>query len=337
MSSPTAAPNAGARLTFERDVEEFIDHMRVERGFSPNTSGAYARDLAQYSDWLLLIGVESPRAVEQAHVLRFAHELRAAIPNSVTKGRIYASASITRKLAAVRSWHKFLARERDYPDPSANLDGGQIPRRLPHALSVEQMQELLASPDLGTPTGVRDRALLEVLYSSGLRASEICALRSADVDMENHLVRAWGKGSKERVIPLGEQAREALDHYVSFARPKLLEGKAARAVKPSAAQRKNSVPRKNMAQLFLNDRGKALSRVSLYQIVRFHAGRAGVPDWVSPHTLRHSFATHLLEGGADLRSIQEMLGHADIATTQIYTHIETRHLRESYHKAHPRS
>jgi len=180
---------------------------------------------------------------------------------------------------------------------------------------------------------VRDRALLELLYASGLRASELCALRASDLDLKKGWLKTFGKGSKERVVPLGESARDAIENYSTFARPKLLEARAARR----KLEKKEHSARQPAARLFLNERGEELSRVSLYQIVRHHAARANLPEWVSPHTLRHSFATHLLQGGADLRAIQEMLGHADIATTQIYTHVETQHLRESYRKAHPRA
>lgn len=383
-----------AVLAFERDIEEFIDHTRVERGFSENTAQAYERDLNQYAAWLRAAGVASVRAVEPSHVLRFAHFLRAAAPQAkeagtandgqgkgsmsvnrgvgqrsgAGKGRAYSPASVARKLASVRSWHKFLARERDYPDPTARMESSRVPRRLPHVLSAEQMCALLDSPDAATPAGVRDRALLEMLYASGLRASELCGLRAQHIDLPNGLVRCRGKGDKERIVPLGEAARRAVENYLSFARPRLLERKRLQArdtardekaanharnvngqaenvngqAEPGAKPRGNgrkfkTAERAAPLTLFLGERGEALSRVSLGTIVRHHARRAALPDWVSPHTLRHSFATHLLEGGADLRAIQEMLGHADIATTQIYTHVETQHLRESYRKAHPRA
>ena len=327
-----AARAAKSELSFARDVEEFVDHMRVERGFSQNTAEAYRRDLEQYAAWLLAAGVASPRAVEMAHVLGFAHDLRAAAPAPPINGLTYAAASVARKLAAVRSWHKFLARERDYPNPTARMDASRVPRRLPHVLSREQMETLLASPTLDSPIGVRDRALLELLYASGLRASELCDLKMGEIERENGMVRVVGKGNKVRVVPLGDAARAALENYLSFARPKLLE-KNEKKARAGAAPRL----RPNSNKLWIGDSGQALSRVSLHTIVSLHARRCEFPDWVSPHTLRHSFATHLLEGGADLRAIQEMLGHADIATTQIYTHVETKHLRESYLKAHPRA
>lgn len=376
------------RQSLARDVEEFVDHARAERGFSVHTAEAYRRDLEQYVAWLQSVGIASAREVEASHVLRFAHDLRAAAPNVASKGKAYAPASIARKMASVRAWHKFLSRERDYSNPTARLDSAKLPRRLPHVLSPENIKSLLNAPSKMTPLGVRDRALLEMLYGSGLRASELCALRASDFDMENGFVKCRGKGRKERIVPLGEIAKKAVEDYLSFARPKLLEAadaqsstrlenaRAAQAANAqtadvhdvqatnspitnpqlSNAQKTNvqtlnaqaanvqsstrsakSGARRAPQQLFVGERGAPLSRVSLGTIVKEHARRCDLPTWVSPHTLRHSFATHLLQGGADLRAIQEMLGHADIATTQIYTHVETQHLRESFRKAHPRA
>ena len=207
------------------------------------------------------------------------------------------------------------------------MEASRLPRRLPRVLGKEQVRALLASPKSDSPEGVRDKAILELLYSSGLRASELCDLREGAVDMKAGFVRCVGKGDKARMIPVGETARAAVENYLAFARPKLLENR--RAVK-GANRRLPTV-------IFLGDKGQPFSRTTLYQMVRFHASRAALPDWVTPHTLRHSFATHLLQNGADLRAIQEMLGHVDIATTQIYTHVETQHLRKSYQKAHPRA
>jgi integrase/recombinase XerD len=379
----------------QRDVEEFVDHARMERGFSVHTAEAYRRDLEQYVAWLQSVGISSAKEVEASHVLRFAHDLRAAAPDVASKGKAYAPTSIARKMASVRAWHKFLSRERNYSNPTARLDSAKLPRRLPHVLSPENIKSLLDAPSKMTPLGVRDRALLEMLYGSGLRASELCALRAGDFDMEGGFVKCRGKGRKERVVPLGEIAKKAVEDYLSFARPKLLEAadaqsstrlKNARAAQVALAKTSNSQTsnaqasniqtstaevdgvqdtnaqmtkaqlsntqtsnaqsstrtakiraRRAPQQLFVGERGAPLSRVSLGTIVKEHARRCDLPPWVSPHTLRHSFATHLLQGGADLRAIQEMLGHADIATTQIYTHVETQHLRESFRKAHPRA
>ena len=333
-----------------RDIEEFVDHARVERGFSRHTAEAYARDLAQYAEWLANAGIEYSKKIEASHVLRFAHDLRAAAPtvpqngdkernNLVIKSRNYSPASVARKLASVRAWHKFLARERDYADPTARLETPKLPQKLPHVLNIDDVKILIESPSPMTPSGVRDRALLELLYSSGLRASELCDLRESDFDMDGGFVKCTGKGRKERVVPLGEEAKRAIENYITFARPKLLESRAVKTSSTRIAKTtsRQSASRRGVQNLFLNDSGSALSRVSLGQIVKTHATRCDLPIWVSPHTLRHSFATHLLQGGADLRAIQEMLGHADIATTQIYTHVETQHLRESFRRAHPRA
>jgi len=311
----------------ENEIQEFIDHTRVERGFSENTSSAYMRDLMQYAAWLGSEGVLSARAISPAHVLRYAHELRSAHYNPATKGKIYSPPSVARKLASIRSWHRFLAREKEYPDPAAKMEAARLPQRLPRVLGMDQVRALLASPKSDSPSGVRDKAILELLYSSGLRASELCDLREGAIDMKAGFVRCTGKGDKERMIPVGETARAAIENYLQFSRPKLLENRSA----------KKGANRRLPTVIFLGDEGQPMSRATLYQMVRLHADRAALPDWVTPHTLRHSFATHLLQNGADLRAIQEMLGHVDIATTQIYTHVETQHLRKSYQKAHPRA
>jgi integrase/recombinase XerD len=335
------------RLAFAREIETFVDHLRVERGFSPHTGSSYERDLGQYAKWLLGRGVGHPSEVEHEHVLGWARELKAGELNHATGGKLYAPASVARKLAAVRSWHKFLAREREWRDPTRKLDGFQTPRRLPNVLSSEQVSALLNSPVPSDPEGVRDRALLEMLYACGLRASELCALRPGDIDLERSLLRCKGKGDKARVVPLGAPARRALEEYIAFARPRLLEKRSAKAPSASTCMGASTSSEASGArrarlgrapqEIFLSKTGLPLSRELLGQMVKHHARRAGLPGWVSPHTLRHSFATHLLENGADLRSIQELLGHADIATTQIYTHVETQRLRDSYRKAHPRA
>jgi integrase/recombinase XerD len=331
--------SSGAAGALGREVQEFIDHLRAERGFSVHTCEAYRRDLEADAHWLgAAAGVAAARAIDAAQVLRYAHHLRGADVNAKAENGRFAASSVARKLAAVRAWHKFLTRERAYPDAASRLDSARVPQRLPHALSVAQMQALLASPDLGDPVGVRDRALLELLYAGGLRAGELCALRAGDIDNEHGFVRTFGKGSKERVVPLGEPARQAIDHYLSFSRPRLMERRAAGAERATRLGKAGGAgSRRDMYLLFLNQHGMPLSREGLFAIVRHHARRAALPTWVSPHALRHSFATHLLQGGADLRAIQEMLGHADIATTQIYTHVDTGHRREAFRKAHPRA
>lgn len=336
----TPAPNR-AQLAFARDIDEFIAHVRVERGFSTNTASAYRRDLEQYARWLTKNEVSSPRKIETAHVLRWMADLRACIPERSKGGKLYAPASVARKLAAVRSWHKFLLREKEVADPAARLESLRTPRALPRVLSVEQVRDLLSAPRGAEILIVRDRAILELLYASGLRAAELCALRPADLDLEAGLVRCRGKGDRERLVPLSKAARRALEEYLGGARPQLLGVQLSEDDKPKRGRPRKIAPAvrrsKRTESLFVERGGESLTRLNLHSIVRRYAETAHLPNWVTPHTLRHSFATHLLQNGADLRAIQEMLGHADIATTQIYTHVETHHLRASFQKAHPRA
>ena len=319
---------------FARDIETFIDSLRVERGVSVHTVTNYRRDLEQYARWMARHQIGAPRDVTSENITDYLR----ALSGAQVDGKTYAAASIARKLAALRSWHKFLARENSWPDPTSRLDSFRIGRRLPHVLSFEQMRSLVEAPNNSDARGVRDRALLEMLYASGLRAAEICALRLSDIDLERNFMRCRGKGGKERMVPLAGVARAALDNYLAFARPKLSGAADELEDAKGARARRNFVAaRRQRSWCFLSDMGRALSRELLGQIVKKHAERAGLPDWVSPHSLRHSFATHLLANGADLRAIQELLGHADISTTQIYTHVETSHLRDAYRKAHPRA
>jgi integrase/recombinase XerD len=323
-------------MPFERDIADFLDHLRLERAFSPHTLDAYARDLEQYAAWLSERGVAQAQEISAAQVQNFIIALRDETSGGKAK---YAASSVARKVAAVRSWHKFLAREQGLANPARHAGGFASAPKLPRVLSTEQVKRLLDAPRRDEARGVRDRALLEMLYAGGLRASELCALRPGDIDRERGVLRCRGKGDKVRTVPLGEIARAALDLYLSFARPKLLERGAGRAPRAStcAPPARKSAERSTTEVIFLSDTGRPLSRELLFGIVRSHARRAGLPEWISPHVLRHSFASHLLEGGADLRSIQEMLGHANLATTEIYTHVETSRLRAAYRNAHPRA
>ncbi len=338
-------------MPFSIDIADFLDHLRVERGFSPHTIVAYERDLVQYAAWLGARDVGSSREIVAAHVENYVRALQdGQVSEGVHRNVAYTDSSVARKLAAVRSWHKFLAREKGLSDVARHSEGFAITPKLPHVLSREQIRLLLEAPDASTATGVRDRALLEMLYGGGLRASELCAVRPGDVDWERGVLRLTGKGSKVRTVPLGEIAQHALQSYQEWARPKLIERRRdlderrsqerpqRRPQVLAAAPLKVTKGRAGEAEtIFLSDTGLPLSRQLLLQIVTRHAQRAGLPSWVSPHALRHAFATHLLEGGADLRSIQEMLGHANIATTQIYTHVDTSRLRIAYRSAHPRA
>jgi integrase/recombinase XerD len=240
-------------------------------------------------------------------------------PSTHHDGRPYRAASVVRALSSVRSFHRFLMREGGADrDPSAGVVRPKLPRALPRPLTVEDVERLLAAPPARTPAGLRDRAVLETLYGAGLRISELVGLDVDDVDLEEGSVRVLGKGGKERDVPLGRFAREAIAAYVSRARPSFAT--------PGSR-----------AALFLNQRGGRMTRQGCSKILASHVGRAGIRKHVTPHTLRHSFATHLLEGGADVRVVQELLGHASVATTQIYTLVTREHLREVYFAAHPRA
>jgi len=281
--------------------------LRLERGLADHTVASYRRDLTQLHGWLAAQGL----ALERAD----ADDLREFLAQGEWRPTTRA-----RKLAAMRSLYRFLAGEGLVPrDPAARLATPRGGEGLPKVLSVGEVERLLSRPP-ATPAGLRDRALLEVLYGAGLRASEVLALRPGDIDLEVGFVRTVGKGDKERVVPLGSKALEALRAYLARGRPLL--GPPG-GLKPPL--------------LFLNGRGRRLSRQGLHLLIKRYAAEAALRDDVSAHTLRHSFATHLLEGGADLRAVQEMLGHADLSTTQIYTHVSRAHLRRIYDDAHPRA
>ena len=338
--APSELPLKKARLAFERDIGEFVAQMQVERGFSVHTAAAYRRDLEQYARAMIGRGILSARKIEASDIQVFAGDLRGKpIENSRVSGRLYSPASVARKMAAIRSFHRFLSRERNYPDPGARLDSVGAPRSLPRVLSVSDVRDLLNAPQGAEPLVLRDRAILELLYATGMRASEVCDLRLADVMIGERLARCRGKGNKWRLVPLSKAAARATEEYLGSARPQLLGVVLERSDKPKRGRpRKVVAPtRKRNDALFVEEGGAALLRLNLYSLVRRYAADAGLPNWVSPHTLRHCFATHLLQNGADLRAIQEMLGHADIATTQIYTHVETTHLRQSFQKSHPRA
>ncbi|MGI5939608.1 MAG: site-specific tyrosine recombinase [Thermoleophilia bacterium] len=281
--------------------------LRLEQGLSEHTVEAYGRDLAQLSAFLKDRG--SSLETASADDL---HEFLASDG--------WRPASRARKAAAIRSFYRrrVVLGLATY-DPSSSLAGPRLESNLPRTLTIEEVERLLAAPQ-ATPGGLRDRALLETIYGAGLRASEALALRLQDLDLEGGFVRVLGKGGKERVVPLGRKAIEAIRAYNARGRPQL--GGAGRLKAP---------------ELFLNTRGRRMSRQALHESVKRYARQAGLPDDVSTHTLRHCFATHLLEGGADLRAVQEMLGHADLSTTQIYTHVSAAHLQDIYRDAHPRA
>lgn len=298
-------------MNLDRAVDAYLRHVTIERGLSDHTVAAYRRDLAGYVAWLTAHGITTTDAVTPALVSGFAAERASAQPAP-------AASSLARLQSSVRGLHRFLAREgAAVDDPSARLRPPKLPRKLPKALTVDQVGLLLAQPD-DTVTGLRDRALLELLYATGARVSEAIGLDVDDV-APREVLRLRGKGSKERIVPVGSYAREALDAYLTRARPAL-------------SARGRATPR-----LFLGARGAPLSRQSAWLVLQQAASSAGLTAHVSPHTLRHSFATHLLQGGADVRVVQELLGHASVATTQIYTHVSVDALRDVYVTSHPRA
>ena len=300
-----ALPRHGAR---------YLDHLAVERGLSPHSLAAYRRDLALYADYLASRGIDGPLDAAPDDLAAFVAWVR---EHRTAHGRPFATSTIARTLVAVRGLHRFLVREGlAAADPSVEVIGPRAPRPLPKALGLEQVERLLAAPVGDDPPALRDRAMLEVLYGSGLRISELVDLDVDDVDLDDAAVRAFGKGSKERLVPMGRPARRALEAWLTRGRPALAPRQPA---------------------LFVNARGGRLTRQGAWKLVKRHAETAGLADSVSPHTLRHSFATHLLDNGADVRIVQELLGHASVNTTQVYTLVSRARLRAVYERAHPRA
>jgi integrase/recombinase XerD len=351
VSTPTASGE------LEHLTLDFLAYLELERGLSRNTLEAYRADLLQLGEFLRRRGV---RALDASHgdLAAFLSELA----SGTAERPAVAPATLQRKAACLRSFYRHLRREGLLEhDPTAELRGPPRLQRLPTVLTREEVALLLRQPAGPDPSGerskldplaLRDRALLEVMYACGLRASEAIALELGDVDLEEGLLRARGKGSKERIVPVGRHAVGALRTWCEHGRPALAEtgmladsGMRAKRVSPAsvagecrpasvgAGRPTGAVP----TTLFLNHRGRPLTRQGLYKIVQGHARRAGLAERMSPHTLRHTFATHLLAGGCDLRSLQDMLGHADLATTQIYTHLSSERLKDVYFKAHPRA
>jgi len=298
---------------FESLVLDFLSYLELERGLSRNTLDAYRTDLHQYGEYLTARHLDA-LAAGPADISEFLAELATGGSRPACS-----SATVNRKAACLRSFYKQLRRDELIgDDPTAALSAPRRAKKLPQVLNYAEVQKLLAAPRGDEPTTLRDRALLEVMYACGLRASETIGLEVADVDLHEGFLRARGKGSKERLVPLGRKAIAAISSYMRSGRPKL-------------------VGERHEVKLFVNFRGGPLSRQGLYKIVQRNALTAGLGGQMSPHTLRHSFATHLLAGGCDLRAVQEMLGHADISTTQLYTHLSGEHLKDVYFKAHPRA
>ncbi len=294
-------------VAFQKAVDAFLDYLAAEAGLSERTRAAYRGDLLDFAAFAGRQGACDPRQVRRPTVTLYLFGLRR---------RGLKPSTVARRLAAVRSFYRFLVRERAVAaDPTEDVTSPKRAERLPKVLTAEEVGRLLAQPDPRTPEGLRDRAMLELLYSCGLRVSELVGLDVGDVDLEAELVRVVGKGDRERVVPLGSYAVRAVQAYLQLARPHLAGRSPA---------------------LFVGRSGGRLSRQWVWTLLRRYARQAGIPRAVTPHVLRHSFATHLLEGGADLRSVQELLGHASISTTQVYTHVARPHLAEVFDRSHPR-
>lgn len=291
-------------------LENFDNFLSLEKGSSPRTREAYHRDIERLVSYATMRGAGNPAALTSKVLRDFVYHL---------KDLGLSPASIRRNVSAARTYFRFLLGEGILVrDPSERLETPKRWRALPEVLTVAEVEKLLASPSLDEPMAFRDRAMLELAYGAGLRVSEWITLPVRDVALEDGLVRVLGKGNKERLVPIGRRAIGAVAIYLRELRPKLERGGGK-------------------GMLFLNSRGTPLSRMGAWKILRHHVDQAGLKKHVTPHTLRHSFATHLLEGGADLRAVQEMLGHADISTTQIYTHVDREYLRSVHRQFHPRS
>jgi integrase/recombinase XerD len=290
-----------------RLLPDYLASLLVERGLSANSVAAYRADLEAFGAWLSQRGLEAT-ACERAELRRYLSTLRS---------RGLSARSTARALAALRGFYRYLVERGEGSDPTADVEGPKLLRALPHFLSVDEVDGLLAAPDTATPLGLRDRAMLETLYATGVRVSELVSLLASQLRLDPGYLRVIGKGSKERIVPLGSQARHWLALYLERARPGLDKRRSDR--------------------LFLSVRGAGMTRQAFWQLIKRHGRRAGITGRLSPHVVRHSFATHLLEHGADLRAVQAMLGHASITTTEIYTHITRERLRQLYDRAHPRA
>jgi len=298
------------KTTMDGAVDAFLHYLVIEKGLMPNTIRAYGRDLGALANTLEEQGITDPKRIGpdalELHAVRLSR-------------RGLSASSRARMLSAIKHFHRFLEREgMGSEDAVERMVRPKIGRRMPGVLSLAQVETLLETPDASTPLGVRDRAMLELAYGAGLRVSELCGLDVDSLLLDQQLVRITGKGGKQRVVPFGRAAVKALARYLDHARPLLLRGRVS-------------------PHVFVNARGSGISRVGFFKNLKQHALAAGIARRVTPHVLRHSFATHLLEGGADLRLVQELLGHAHLITTQVYTHLTTERLKRVYDEAHPRA
>jgi integrase/recombinase XerD len=295
----------------DRTVADFFHYLAVERGLSQNTLSSYKIDINQYLEFLKLQGINNLVESSKNNIIGYLMQLQKS-------GK--APATISRRLAALKTLYRFMVSEGLIDsDPAANLESPRLTQRLPQVLSLQEVEALLNQPHVDTPAGLRDKAMLELLYATGIRVSELVSLDLEHINLEVNYIRCFGKGSKERIVPLGSVAVKYVKEYTAVARVKLTKGK------------------NDEQALFVNQHGRRLTRQGFWKIIKKYARKGKIGKVITPHTLRHSFATHLLENGADLRSVQEMLGHADITTTQIYTHLTKSRLKEIYSQTHPRA
>ncbi|MCD6134098.1 MAG: site-specific tyrosine recombinase XerD [Candidatus Omnitrophica bacterium] len=294
----------------EEYLQMFIDYLRVERQLSLNTIYSYETDLKIYLDFLKKIGRNSLEGIAKDDIMKFILD---------EKQRGFKTTSLARRLSALKSFHRFLLREGFVKtDPTSLIDSPKLWKRIPEVLSISEVEKLILQPNIRKSAGLRDRAILELMYATGLRISEVANLLESDLDLDIGFLKVKGKGGKERIVPLGRKALHFIQRYLQEARLALLRGRSCE-------------------YLFVSRQKKRLSRQSIWKMIKSYAQKARIRKYLTPHTLRHSFATHLLEGGADLRSVQELLGHSSISTTQIYTHINKIRLKEIHKKFHPRA
>ncbi len=303
-------------MAMRQEVESFLSHLSTEKGFSSNTIEAYRNDLSQLASFI------EEQATMKGYSPKWASVDRNLLISYILdlKERGYASATVARKVAAIKSFFDFLVSEGVFQnDPTENLSSPKVGKSLPKPLSVNEVEALLSEPAKSSSTEAkRDSAMMELMYAGGMRVSELVSMNIGDIDLGEGFARCFGKGSKERRIPIHAKAIQALEKYVEHARPQLLRDREEEA-------------------LFLNRRGERLTRQGFWLILKAYVKSAGLATDVTPHTLRHSFATHMLRGGADLRAVQELLGHANITSTQIYTHLTSEHVHQAYERAHPRA
>lgn len=290
-------------------VKQYIDYIAIEKGLSPNTLQSYERDLTNYIQFLTEQGITDLASTDRIQITAYLQQLH-------MKNR--STSTISRNLSSIRNFYQFLQRERIIPtNPAELMETPKVEKRLPKVLSSTDIDKMLSKIESVDPVDIRDRAMLELMYATGMRVSELVNVKIHDINLNMGFVRCFGKGSKERIIPIGQKAIQALWLYMDKVRPHF--------------------DQKQVDYLFLNKRGEAITRQTFWKIIKKRAQQAGIPKRVTPHTMRHSFATHLLENGADLRAVQEMLGHADISTTQIYTQVTKSRIKHVYDKAHPRA